>query len=218
MSESHIRAPRPIETRYKGYRFRSRLEARWAVFFDALGIEWQYEPEGFEANGERYLPDFFLPKSQTWVEVKGCDAALQADASRLATMLDWQSPLPGVMDGADPAYAWDSINVRGLLLLGSIPEKGWGPVLHPIVQHHKGLFLHQAIFQPSGLRKLDLDAWKFLTKHFGAITGDPWSSIEFDFPKWTVASTRVPTPLWSNEVENAYTAARQARFEHGEAP
>lgn len=27
-----------IETRYKGYRFRSRLEARWAVFFDALGL------------------------------------------------------------------------------------------------------------------------------------------------------------------------------------
>ena len=27
-----------IETYYKGYRFRSRLEARWAVFFDAAGI------------------------------------------------------------------------------------------------------------------------------------------------------------------------------------
>jgi hypothetical protein len=37
-----------IETRYKGYRFRSRLEARWAVFFDALGVEWEYEKEGFD--------------------------------------------------------------------------------------------------------------------------------------------------------------------------
>ena len=36
---------KPIETVYKGYRFRSRLEARWAVFFDALDIEWYYEPE-----------------------------------------------------------------------------------------------------------------------------------------------------------------------------
>lgn len=32
---------KPIETKYKGYRFRSRLEARWAVFFDALGISWE---------------------------------------------------------------------------------------------------------------------------------------------------------------------------------
>jgi len=39
---------RPIETKYKGYRFRSRLEARWAVFFDTLGLKWWYEPEGFD--------------------------------------------------------------------------------------------------------------------------------------------------------------------------
>lgn len=51
-----------IETQYKGYRFRSRLEARWAVFFDALGIEWQYEKEGFDlGDAGWYLPDFWFP-------------------------------------------------------------------------------------------------------------------------------------------------------------
>lgn len=50
---------KPIETFYNGYRFRSRLEARWAVFFDALGVEYEYEPEGFLLpSGRRYLPDF----------------------------------------------------------------------------------------------------------------------------------------------------------------
>lgn len=50
-----------IETSYKGYRFRSRLEARWAVFFDSLGVKWEYEPEGFDLrDGVRYLPDFRL--------------------------------------------------------------------------------------------------------------------------------------------------------------
>lgn len=39
----------PIETLYKGYRFRSRLEARWAVFMDACGADWEYEPEGISA-------------------------------------------------------------------------------------------------------------------------------------------------------------------------
>jgi hypothetical protein len=66
---------KPIETVYNGCRFRSRLEARWAVFFDALSIEWEYEPEGFDlGNGKWYLPDFFLPrfntKNGTWVEIK----------------------------------------------------------------------------------------------------------------------------------------------------
>jgi len=60
-----------IETVYKGYRFRSRLEARWAVFFDTLGISWKYESEGYElSNGARYLPDFKLGDG-TYVEVKG---------------------------------------------------------------------------------------------------------------------------------------------------
>jgi len=63
---------KPIETRYKGYRFRSRLEARWAVFFDALQICYRYEPEGFDLNGLWYLPDFYLPSEQpgSWIEVK----------------------------------------------------------------------------------------------------------------------------------------------------
>ena len=48
-----------IETVYNGYRFRSRLEARWAVFFDALGVEYEYEPQGFVLpSGKHYLPDF----------------------------------------------------------------------------------------------------------------------------------------------------------------
>lgn len=61
-----------IETVYKGYKFRSRLEARWAIFFDTLGIEWEFEKEGYVlSTGQKYLPDFFLPKSKTFVEVKG---------------------------------------------------------------------------------------------------------------------------------------------------
>ena len=71
-----------IETRYKGYRFRSRLEARWAVFFDALGLKWEYEPEGFELPSGRYLPDFKLlgigvTRKSIYTEVKpeGGDSA-----------------------------------------------------------------------------------------------------------------------------------------------
>src|SRR5208282_5082838 len=63
-------ALRPIETKYRGYRFRSRLEARWAVYFDAIGLKWEYEPQGFNLDGMRYLPDFWLPQVTTWAEIK----------------------------------------------------------------------------------------------------------------------------------------------------
>ena len=59
-----------IQTEYAGCRFRSRLEARWAVVFDVLGLPWRYESEGFElSNGQRYLPDFFID-GIGWIEIK----------------------------------------------------------------------------------------------------------------------------------------------------
>lgn len=61
-----------IRTKYKGILFRSKLEAQWAKFFDSLNIPWIYEPEGFVFNDNTmYLPDFFLPDSKQWFEVKG---------------------------------------------------------------------------------------------------------------------------------------------------
>jgi len=61
-----------IDTKYKNRLFRSRLEARWAVFFDVLGIEWDYEPEGYQLPSGKYLPDFFLSEVHydVFVEVK----------------------------------------------------------------------------------------------------------------------------------------------------
>lgn len=62
-----------IETVYNGYRFRSRLEARWAVFFDTLGFSYYYEMEGLNlGNGEYYLPDFYLPSLRLYLEIKPC--------------------------------------------------------------------------------------------------------------------------------------------------
>jgi hypothetical protein len=60
-----------IETEYDGHRFRSRLEARWAVFFNAVGLTYEYEIEGFEMDGTRYLPDFYIPSLNRWFEIKG---------------------------------------------------------------------------------------------------------------------------------------------------
>jgi hypothetical protein len=61
---------KPIETTYNGYRFRSRLEARWAVFFDAVNTKYEYEKEGYALPSGPYLPDFWLPEVECWVEIK----------------------------------------------------------------------------------------------------------------------------------------------------
>jgi hypothetical protein len=55
-----------IPTVYRGRRYRSRLEARWAAFFDRLGMEHEYEPYDLG----KWSPDFLLTKRRRLVEVK----------------------------------------------------------------------------------------------------------------------------------------------------
>lgn len=60
-----------IETKYKGIIFRSRTEARWAVFMDEIGVRYDYEPEAYELEkGIVYLPDFWIPSIETYLEIK----------------------------------------------------------------------------------------------------------------------------------------------------
>lgn len=64
-------APQPgIPTLYRSIRFRSRLEATWAAWFDKVQWPWSYEP--YDLDG--YIPDFILrfhqPAHHVMVEVK----------------------------------------------------------------------------------------------------------------------------------------------------
>lgn len=61
--------PKPIPTKCNGVQYRSRLEARWALFFDQLGIDYRYEYEGFQLRSGWYVPDFYLP-NHGWFEIK----------------------------------------------------------------------------------------------------------------------------------------------------
>lgn len=84
-----------IETFHNDHWFRSRLEARWALFFDTLGIEYQYEPEGFDLDGVWYLPDFYIPSADIFIEIKGnyvfYDKQLGKEAVHKCVGLSWQS-------------------------------------------------------------------------------------------------------------------------------
>ena len=63
--------PKAIQTQYRGNNFRSRLEARWAVFFYIAKIKYTYEPEGFKTTFGHYLRDFYLSEMKLYIDVKG---------------------------------------------------------------------------------------------------------------------------------------------------
>ena len=69
-------------TTYKGVRYRSRLEAKWAAFFEICGISAFYEP--FDLEG--WTPDFLVPNykgSRLLVEVKPADTFDEGAASKM---------------------------------------------------------------------------------------------------------------------------------------
>jgi hypothetical protein len=53
--------------------FRSSWEVELAELMDDLGIKFKYETKRFyfSVEHESYLPDFFLPEYNVWIEVKG---------------------------------------------------------------------------------------------------------------------------------------------------
>lgn len=174
---------KPIETHYAGCRFRSRLEARWAVFFDTLGVAWEYERQGLEVNGKSYLPDFWLPNEQMHIEVKG-------DASTLNPNL-----LLELAEGSPDRFR--------LLVLGPVPEPS-SPHLHTLVTN--GWYLRMPAHFASVFLIHRNGLLKPVQVHFGTLE-PAWPIVEGE-PFW-------PMPPYA-EVQAAYTAARSARFEHGE--
>lgn len=50
--------------------FYSRWEANMARLFSYLSIKWVFQPRTFEIGRQKYTPDFYLPKVDTYIEVK----------------------------------------------------------------------------------------------------------------------------------------------------
>lgn len=217
---------KPIETHYAGHRFRSRLEARWAVFFDTLGLKWQYEPQGYTVGKAKrpYLPDFYLPQLESVVEVKGEQERL--DLNLLADFLD------------------GSRNAHTVLILGDIP--GQDVTVTPThlmlyrafdIRSEPGL--HQMINDfGKALEKLDeedREAVNLFVRHKGRQT-IAMTQAAFFYGSGPIVgplgimpslpTTGIVDPLSPPampviqyaKVRDSYEAARCARFEHGETP
>lgn len=92
---------------YAGREFRSRLEADWSATLDSIGVAWDYEPQGYElSDGSWYSPDFYLPRTRTYLEVKGAHRLGISKVHRFAADLEaetWEGSPPQVVLGLDPA-------------------------------------------------------------------------------------------------------------------
>ena len=56
---------------YKNIWMRSSWEISYAKYLDKHKIKWKYEPRAFDLGNSTYRPDFYLPRVNEWIEIKG---------------------------------------------------------------------------------------------------------------------------------------------------
>jgi hypothetical protein len=188
-----------IETRYKGYRFRSRLEARWAVFFDALGLQWDYEPEGFTLpSGTKYLPDFRVVGAGIthWYEVKPSNQAQDAKLSEFASSVDDAGHV--TLLAGDPIDA-----LPGKMICPRCGGINHSITLDPAFLGEYQLMCHPCDWAtPCGEGELEVGAFGiYVRPHKG----------------WIMVGQKEMDSL-IGLAKRAAIKARSARFEHGEVP
>jgi hypothetical protein len=57
--------------KYKGIKMRSTWEVLYAKYLDKNKIRWLYESKTFDLGNTTYTPDFYLPETDTYIEIKG---------------------------------------------------------------------------------------------------------------------------------------------------
>lgn len=190
-----------IETRYAGCRFRSRLEARWAVFFDHLGIPWEYEPQGYELPSGRYLPDFWLPTVDaagdplgTWFEVKHDDAD-SFDNRWSELVCEARRPL---------IVSFGMPRPDGDVVWGCRRHDGFMEVFDPV---DPDLMIDEAASSWDNGRAFCICP---ACGRVGIKFGGRWERLRCGHcPDWREGAH-------DPRILDAYAAARSARFEHGE--
>ena len=203
-----------IETKFDGYHFRSRLEARWAVFFKTLGIPYEYEKEGFDLDGVWYLPDFYLPGQRHWLEIKPSLPSKSERNKAIDLAIATQKPVVILagnvwndVKGFCFSYLPDIDLTRSQLAeVDKFPHK-----IHWITSDECMFLDYQ-----EDIAGADLDIgymwskarWKECPSCNSVII---WSPIKIPDHNPQCKCSFKETP----RIIDAYTAARQARFEYG---
>lgn len=191
---------KPIPTEYKGHLFRSRLEARWAVFFDACGVEWEYEPEGFDlGDGIHYLPDFLLhgvagrAEGDLFVEVKGRMNA--CDAEKIKRFAAIGMPKDEIRKSS-----------TAILVVSQIPDGNDALDIENYISK-KAYAINHGFPNPFNFQSIDGDDY----------AAHPGINRDGKFELFGDDSTYL-CEMDENATVRAYKLARQARFEYGETP
>ncbi|GAA5648636.1 hypothetical protein [Vibrio proteolyticus] len=187
-----------IKTTYKGIEYRSRTEARWAVFFDGIGVQFEYEKEYIDlSNGQKYLPDFFLPEFNAFFEVKPNSDAIVTEECTKARLLS--------QDLADQAInVWLATGGPSEQNGNVIPLNHWD--LSDDIEHILSVRENRYMFYQD--RRDEGIYWLYAVDHT-----DTMRSAYF-IGGWGTETDHLKEPMMFGQVQAAYQRAREYPFEN----
>lgn len=225
-----------IQTVYKGYKFRSRLEARWAVFFDALGITWQYEKEGYELPPRPFVAELADAFEDSDFDEKRERQAWESRQQLIGTL--WYLPDFWLLE----QECW--VEIKGEHSTGNEQEVA----MRLARATHRRVYLFDTGLEFEVDGEIVPHAWAF-EEGTGALLGAGWGWCEcpichqfaihnvdpdtgdgslmhmrcllshvYGFPARTIPTNIFEHMDATRRLFGAYTKARQARFEYGEQP
>jgi len=181
------RGAKAIRTEYQGITFRSQTEARWAVFFDRIGVTYKYEPERIQlSSGEIYIPDFYIKDFEAYFEVKPSNEQIVSEECRKARLLSHDKPGQRV---------WLSIGAPAAKSPKILVLERWGkdtPIEHILANQENRFWIHED-------RRDEKVYWLHHQEVQGFVIGGPGEETDH---------MREPMNHWN--VEAAYELARSA--------
>lgn len=225
-----------IETVYKGFKFRSRLEARWAVFFDAMDIRWEYETQGYETDSGKYLVDFYLPDEDFYVEVKpdrpGAMEELEKAKSFVDKSLNRIIILPDIPKADKEGMYWYTTFSYDTLKRTVVNRKVffWRSGLNERGRIRTDIFISEKVFYGGDYGNPLRAISDYAMSCFYGCERGKWPNFDYEYDPdtddcvlvWLECKNAMrygdPSRKGVEIVIEAYNKARQARFEHGETP
>lgn len=202
-----------LPTTYNGNTYFSRLEAKWACFFEHAKINNTYEAQGYSVeDGTKYNPDFYFPDYDIYGEVKGNIKYWQKDIERVSKFLTSKTPFKGIMIFGDiPRYFTDKGSVY------------WFPFLYydPLTDGPEMTYVPIVDTADGGIIKTDLTVSSMLRKPFHVDMQTPYDLISPVFDenvpallkqnRFPIMLSDFPTP----HILKGLSEARSRNFQEG---
>lgn len=203
---------------YGKYGFKTQLAARWAVFFDAIKIDWVYSAARHRDNDDARGVDFYLPFFDSYVWIEPTADITVPIMAEMIEIYKANAALRSRLYIGSPFYDGEKFSYSICAPSDKITKD-----YAPDKPHNGGwtqcpMCLH---FSPNNdwyIGMMDPESNGLSCDYCDFVDRDHVNTNDTFFHKGIIITRDQAWPLYSPALAAAYKAARSAVFQYGPAP